>query len=218
MVQDNLNEMTPQLEAWTGRFGDEYTDRNEFAEWKMKPGIEAFRRMLGNLKIKSILEVGSNIGLNLLFLNALFEGKVKLYAIEPNTKAFNRLLARSDMRLEKAWNCDVFQLPLSDSSIDLVYTAGVLIHIGPEHLGLATDEIVRVSRKYVLCIEYFSHTPQEVPYHEQTGLLFKRDFGAFYLDRHPTLRCVDYGFLWQRELSIFDNLNWWLFEKTHKRI
>ena len=117
------------------------------------------------------------------------------------------------MKLEKAWNRDAFQLPLADLSIDLVFTAGVLIHIAPDDLGRATGEIVRVARKYVLCIEYFSHTAVEVSYRGQMGLLFKRDFGAFYLDRFFNLKCVDYGFLWQREFRIFDNPNWWLFSK-----
>ena len=89
----------------------------------------------------------------------------------------------------------------------------VLIHIAPEDLGKITDEIVRVAKKYVLCSEYFSNNPEEIPYHGQNGLLFKKDFGAFYQDRHPELKCIDYGFHWQRDLEIFDNLNWWLFEK-----
>ena len=45
------------------------------------------------------------------------------------------------------------------------------------------------------------------------GLLFKRDFGSYYLDRFPRMTCVDYGFLWQREFHIFDNLNWYLLKK-----
>ncbi|MCD4754759.1 MAG: methyltransferase domain-containing protein [Deltaproteobacteria bacterium] len=204
---------TSQLKTWTGRFGNGYVDRNEYVEWKMTPGTEAFRRILGGLKIQSVLEVGSNIGLNLLFINALFKGDVRLYAVEPNRKAFDRLMSQGRMKLEKAWNCNGFQLPLSDSSIDLVFTAGVLIHVAPDDLGRITDEIVRVARKYVLCREYFSHAPVEIPYYGQTGMLFKRDFGAFYLDRFPSLKCIRYGFLWQREFAIFDNSNWWLFEK-----
>jgi pseudaminic acid biosynthesis-associated methylase len=205
---------TPQLEAWTGQFGDEYIDRNEYAEWKMGPGVEAFSRMLGDIQLDSVLEVGSNIGLNLVFISRLFAGAVRLYAVEPSPKAFDRLINRPLVKLEKAWKCDASQLPADDSSVDLVFTAGVLIHIAPDDLGRATDQIVRVARKYVLCLEYFSHTPAEVPYRGKRGLLFKRDFGAFYVDRHPNLKCVDYGFLWQREFRIFDDLNWWLLEKT----
>jgi len=204
---------TFQLEAWTGKLGDVYIDRNDYSDDKMGQGTEAFRRILGGIEIESVLEIGSNIGLNLRFINTLFSDSVKLYAVEPNRKAFDRLISQEHMKLEKAWNRDVFQILLSDSSIDLVFTAGVLIHIAPEDLGRAMDEIVRIARKYVLCIEYFSHVPEEVPYRDQMGLLFKRDFGAFYMDRFPKLKCAKYGFLWQREFPMFDNPNWWLFEK-----
>jgi pseudaminic acid biosynthesis-associated methylase len=208
-----LSPGTPQLEAWQGEFGDSYVNRNEAAAWKIPQGKEAFRRILGNLEVDSILEVGSNIGLNLIFINELFQGGKKLYAVEPNKKAVERLKSQEDVKLAGVWNCDAFNLPLADGEIDLVFTSGVLIHLAPDDLGRATDEIVRVARKYVLCIEYFSHQPVEAPYRGHQGLLFKRDFGGFYLDRYPQLRWIDYGFLWQREFRIFDNLNWWLFEK-----
>lgn len=202
-----------QLEAWTGQFGNEYIDRNEYADWKLEPGKEAFKRILDDLKIKSILEVGSNIGLNLIYIDALFNKSVKLYAVEPNRKAFDQLILQKNIRLEKAWNCDGFHIPVDDSDIDVVFTSGVLIHIEPKKLGLITDEIVRVARKYVLCIEYFSPTPEEIEYRGHISLLFKRDFGSFYIDRFPTLKCIRYGFLWQREFPLFDNPTWWLFEK-----
>lgn len=211
-MSDNKKQPTEQLGEWASQFGNDYVERNDFAEWKLKPGVEAFRRMLGGLALDSILEVGSNIGLNLIFLDALFQGQVRLHAVEPNRKAYDRLTSQK-INLAQAWNCDGFHIPLPDSSIDLVFTNGVLIHVAPEDLGRLTDEIVRVSKRYVLCSEYFSHEPEEKPYHGHNGLLFKRDFGSFYLDRHPALKVVDYGFLWQRELKIFDDLNWWLFAK-----
>lgn len=205
---------TPQLRAWTGGFGDAYVDRHPLTQRHLGPGTEAFRRMVGGLHLESVLEVGSNIGRNLRFIQALFGSRVKLYAVEPNRKAFDALVSQTPLQLEGAWDCDVFRLPLGDATIDVVFTAGVLIHIAPRDLGRATDEIVRVARKHVLCIEYFAHTPEEVPYRGRRALLFKRDFGAFYADRFPNLRCVDYGFLWKRELRIFDDLTWWLFEKS----
>jgi len=203
---------TNQVQQWASQFGDDYVERNDFAEWKIKYGVEGFRRMIGKLELDSILEVGSNIGLNLIYTDALFNGQVRLHAVEPNKKAYDRLLANK-INLAQAWNCDGFNIPLPDSSVDLVFTSGVLIHVAPDDLGRITDEIVRVAKKYVLCSEYFSQDPEEKPYHSQAGLLFKRDFGSFYLDRHPTLKIVDYGFLWQRELENFDDLTWWLFEK-----
>lgn len=203
-----------QLQAWQGAFGDAYIDRNDDAEWKLAPGVEGFRRMIGSLCLDSILEVGSNIGLNLMYIDRLFNKNVQLHAVEPNTKAFERLLAHPHLNLASAWNCSGFDIPLPDACMDLVFTSGVLIHIAPETLGQITDEIVRVSRKYILCSEYFSHVPEEVPYHGEQGLLFKRDFGAFYQERYPFLKIVNYGFLWMQEFKIFDNLTWWLFEKA----
>ena len=96
--------------------------------------------------------------------------------------------------------------------IALIIAFAILVLI--VDLVRAVDEIVRVSRKYVLCIEYFSHTPEDIVYHGRKGLLFKRDFGGFYLDRFPNLKIVNYGFFGKRELRIFDDLNWWLFKKT----
>ena len=204
---------TSQLAKWTSDFGDEYAERNAFEEWRMTPGVEAFRRMMSGREIDSALEVGCNVGLNLIFINALFDGRVKLYGVEPNPKAYQTLLSQPQIQLAGAWNCDAFRLPMADASVNLAFTAGVLIHIAPADLDQATDEIVRVAKRYVLCAEYFSHTPVEAPYRNHMGLLFKRDFGAFYLDRYPQLRCINYGFLWQREYASWGNVNWWLFEK-----
>ena len=205
---------TNQLNFWQGSTGNEYIERNKFEEWKLTPGIAAFQKILQNFKFKSVLEVGSNIGLNLIYLNRLYCENLDLFAVEPNIAAFNMLTSQPQLiNLKKAWNCNAFNLPPEDGSIDLVFTSGVLIHIAPADLQRATDEIVRVANKFVLCIEYFSHKPESIEYRGRDGLLFKRDFGAFYQDTYPELKCRDYGFLWQREFAVFDNLTWWLFEK-----
>ena len=209
----NGGQRTRQLDAWTGHFGDDYVDRNDDTEWRVEAGTRAFQRMLDGCEVNSVLEVGSNIGLNLGYLNNIFDRSVDLYAVEPNRKAYSRLLSKWGGRLKEAWNCTAFEMPLDDSSIDMVFTAGVLIHVAPDDLGRATDEIVRVARRYVLCVEYFSDKPVEAPYRGKTGLFFKRDFGAFYVERYSHLKCIDYGFLWRPEFPSFGDRNWWLFEK-----
>ena len=69
-----------------------------------------------------------------------------------------------------------------------------------------------MSRRYILCAEYFAREPEEVPYRGQTGLLFKRDFGSYWLDQYP-VRHIANGFHWRRTTGI-DDVTWWLFEKT----
>jgi len=213
-----------QLDHWTNpEYGHEYIERNNFAEYKLPLGVKAFKKILKNVRFRSLLEVGSNIGLNLWYINELFKGKKILHAVEPFAEAYSILTSQPFFKLKKATNSDGFQLPYKDSKIDVVMTHGVLIHVAPENLKRMTDEIVRVARKYVICTEYFSHEPCEVSYRGKENLIFKRDFGKWYLDNYPNLKCVSYGFLWQQDYcdktqphpygTVFDDLTWWVFEK-----
>lgn len=203
-----------QLRKWTGSFGDDYIQRNDLAEWKIPLKAKAFKQIFNKIEIDSVLEVGSNVGVNLSAINSFVDKKIKIYAVEPNKTAYDKLMENASVTgVTKAWNCDAFNLPLTDASIDLVFTAGVLIHIHPKNLGRAVDEVVRVSKKYILCMEYFSDEPEEKKYRGEDGLLFKRDFGGYYLDRFDNLECIDYGFLWKRA-EPFDNVTWWLFKKV----
>jgi spore coat polysaccharide biosynthesis protein SpsF len=202
-----------QLKFWTGKFGNQYWRRNKITPEKIENGVKAYRQIFDNIKPKSILEVGSNIGIQLNILRKLLDPSVKLYAVEPNKTAFAKLIKNPKLKLTKAHNCDGYRLPFDDGSIDLVFTSGVLIHIPPQKLLDITKEIIRVSKRYVLCIEFFAHEPEEKTYRGRRNVFFKRDFGAFYLDHFPILKTVDYGFLWEREFPQFMDYHWWLFEK-----
>lgn len=206
--------MNRQLKFWTGEFGNAYWRRNQMTPEKLKSGVKAYRRIFRGIKVHSVLEVGSNIGVQLAVIRKLLKSKVKLYAVEPNKTAFSILSGNKDLQLTRAYNCDVFRLPFKDSSVDLVFTSGVLIHIAPDSLLRATREIVRVAKRYVLCIEFFSHEPEEKVYRGHRNVFYKRDFGAYYLDHFPKLIPVNYGFFWQRDIPLFANANWWLFEKS----
>ena len=104
------------------------------------------------------------------------------------------------------------KLPLDDGAVDLAFTSGVLIHVPPDDLETAYGEIHRVATRYILCVEYFSPTPVEIPYRGHEGLLFKRDFGGMWLDLFPGLETVANGFFWRRTTGL-DDINWWLFRK-----
>jgi pseudaminic acid biosynthesis-associated methylase len=212
------NEITQTaLEQWRGEFGAEYMMRNQANADAILQATEVFRRIIGEGRIvgdvKSILEVGANVGINLRGLRAAMGNEIKLAAIEPNKLAATELRAATELNLSEVIESTCYEIPVSDNSFDLVFTSGVLIHVPPEGLETAMGEIVRVAAKFVLCVEYFSHTPVELPYRSQGGLLWKRDFGQKYLEVCPDLKPLAYGFIWQAEFSHFDNLNWWLFRK-----
>ena len=47
----------------------------------------------------------------------------------------------------------------------------------------------------------------KVAYRGKVGMLFKRDFCAFYLEKFPILKWIDYWLLWQREFPNLNNLH-----------
>jgi pseudaminic acid biosynthesis-associated methylase len=202
-----------QLEAWRGDFGNDYRDRNVADETMIAARTAMWTRILQPLAAdppQSILEVGANIGLNLRALAGLTPAR--LIALEPNAGARQRLIDDGVVAAADAHDGAANQIPLADGAVDMAFTSGVLIHIAPDDLEASCTEIHRVSKRYIACAEYFADTPQEVRYRGHGGLLFKRDFGTFWMDLFPDLRLVDYGFFWRRATGL-DNLTWWLFTK-----
>jgi hypothetical protein len=108
--------------------------------------------------------------------------------------------------------CPARDLPFRDHWFDLVFTMGVLIHQPESTLPLVMSEIVRCSRRFVLCGEYYAEQTTEVPYRGQEGALFKRDYGRLYRELFPELKLVRQQFLGRDEG--WDDVTVWLFEKA----
>ena len=202
------------LKAWTGACGDAYTARNAADETQVEQRTAMWRRILRPLSSalpESCLEVGANVGINLRALRALHA--IEMYALEPNATARGILIRDGVVPAAHVLDGSVESIDLADARIDLVFTSGVLIHVDPKRLEAACREMHRVARRYLLTIEYFANEPEQKTYRGETGLLFKRDFGAFWLDLFPTLSVIDYGFFW-KPMTGLDNLTWWLFAKS----
>jgi len=202
-----------QIERWRGDFGNAYVARNQPTEEIVGIMERVFRRVLQSTRTPpaSILEVGCNIGINLRAMRR-FAG-AELFAVEPNAKA--REVVLKDGVLDAAHLADAWgsALPHPDSSMDFVFTSGVLIHIPEPALQDTMREIHRTSRRYIACLEYFSRDPQTIRYRGESDMLFKRDFGGLYLDMFPDLKIVDDGFFWRRSTGV-DDLTWCLLEKA----
>lgn len=204
--------MSEQLERWRGDFGDEYIGRNTASPGAVADAAVALATVLGRVQPapRSILEVGANIGINLRALR--FLTTADLWAVEPNSRARQSLVDDGVVVSDHALDGHLGQLPLPDSSVDIAFTRGVLIHVPDSQLDRAYDELYRVSGRYVLSMEYFSQRPEQVTYRGHDDMLFKRDYGSIWIDRFPALQYVANGFFWRRTTGL-DDLNWWLFKK-----
>lgn len=199
---------TPQLQEWQGDFGRNYTDRNSLTPdqvdslWIKNYGIsrtDLNRRFLQSVPLDSrILEVGCNIANQLLLLQQL--GYTQLYGIEVQSYAIG--IARSRTRNINLVQSSAFDLPYRDGFFDLVFTSGVLIHIAPEDLPAALDEIHRCSRRYILGTEYYASAATEVRYRDRPDLLWKMDYARQYLSRFDDLELVK-----EQRLPYLENSN-----------
>jgi SAM-dependent methyltransferase len=72
-----------------------------------------------------------------------------------------------------------YDLPFIDSQFDLVYTAGVLIHLSDTEKAM--KEIYRVSSKYILSIEYFDDKERKIEYRDEVYCSAK-PFDRLWLD------------------------------------
>ncbi len=198
---------TSRLEQlWGGEFGDAYVERNREAGNVREP---FWCSLLEKYSIKSVLEVGCNVGANLRWIATKCLPD-QVYGIDVNQKALQEL--RRTLPTINSLSGHARELPFRDKYFDLVFTTGVLIHQPDTTLPLVMAEIVRCSRKYVLCGEYFSETSLEVPYRNQRGALFKRNYGAIYQELFPELTLVETGFLGTDQG--WDDVTYWVFQNS----
>lgn len=202
-----------QLVFWRGEFGNAYSERNAAQAKAMANRRAMWRRILEvtDPAPASILEIGANVGLNLRALSEIADAE--LHAVEPNEKARDILQASGLLAADHVHDGSAAALPMGDGSVEFAFTCGVLIHISPDDLLPSCREIHRASSRFILCAEYFNPTPVEEEYRGHSGVLFKRDFGSFWLDNFTDLELVDYGFFWKRATGL-DDLTWWLLRKS----
>lgn len=194
--------MNEQEFAWQSEFGNEYINRNR-VNWLLR--VPFWTDIVAATGIRSVIEAGCNFGPNLLAIRLVCPF-IWLGGIDVNTKA---------VAMARNLGLDAERKTLNDLRIaashpvdgaDLVFTAGVLIHVAPENLSDAMQTIVKASRRYVMAIEYSSNECEEIPYRGLSGMLWKRPYGQMY--QEMGLRPV-----WDGEADGFDRCHFWLLEK-----
>lgn len=168
-------ELEHMADAWKGEFGNSYTARNfDPVNYVARYGMERwemFNAVFKNVikKDAKVLEVGCNVGNQLEVLRKM--GFTDLHGIDVNQTAVSIAQGRGfDVSIGDALN-----IKFDTGSFDLVFTAGLLIHMSPADLPKAISEVCRVSRAYIAGFEYFSEKPEEIPYRDGVWL-WKGDF------------------------------------------
>ena len=204
---------TVQEEFWAGQFVSDYIERNK-SQQMLATKLGWFAKIISRTtRIESIIEFGSNIGLNLLALSRLLPQIVEggLSAIEITMDACAEL--KKILPNAKLYNQSILDFDI-DYKRDLVLISGVLIHINPDELKHVYKKLYDCTKKYLLVNEYYNPTPVEVEYRGHSGKLFKRDFAGEIMDMYPDLQLIDYGFWYHRD-NVFPGSDsvWFLMQK-----
>lgn len=201
---------TDQETFWSGDFGNEYTVRNNRGNLSIAKNIALFSKILSKTtQVKSLIEFGANIGVNLQAIQKLIP-TVELSAIEINNQAVKELQKNVDL---KVYHQSILEFQ-PDYQFNFVLIKGVLIHINPDYLPQVYDLLYQSSDHYICLAEYYNPTPVTVNYRGHTERLFKRDFAGEMLDRFPDLYLIDYGFVYHRDHNFpQDDITWFLLEK-----
>ena len=199
---------TAQAAVWKSEFGRQYTERNTFDTdalnelYRKNYGIT--RRELNEASLRGIakdasfLEVGCNTGNQLVLLQDMGYSNLSGVELQPYALEIAHLrLPGVPLKLGSA-----LALPYGSSSFEVVFTSGVLIHVAPEDLPRAMDEIHRCAQTYIWGLEYYAPKASEVRYRGHSGLLWKMDYARRYLERFPDLELVR-----EQRLRYLENAN-----------
>jgi spore coat polysaccharide biosynthesis protein SpsF len=205
------NFKTEQEAFWAGNFGNDYISRND-SKKLLAANLNMFSDVFCKTEgVATILELGANIGMNMLAINNLLP-ESKTSAVEINSTAFEQL---KTVCTGEAFLTSILETQKLQNKYDLVFTKGVLIHINPEELNQVYATMHRLSQKYILVAEYYNPSPMMIKYRGEDNKLFKRDFAGEILDQYPDMKLVDYGFKYHRDNNYpQDDISWFLLEKT----
>lgn len=200
---------TEQESFWAGEFGNEYISRNQ-GEQLITSNVVLFSRILKSApQVRSIVELGCNIGMNLQALNRINKD-FDLCGFEINKNAAQIAREKAVAQIVEG---TILEKLSTGRQYDLAFTKGVLIHINPDELDKVYENLHSLSRRYIMVCEYYNPAPVPVRYRGTDDRLFKRDFAGELMERYQ-LRLVDYGFTYRRD-NYFpqDDTTWFLLEK-----
>lgn len=147
-------------------FWDTYADGNEA---RYNDEFAKFvRDLTTSLGCTSVLEVGCGTGIDL----RLFPNMVDVFGIDLNEKALDmarQLYPHGDFR-----NGDIASIPFGDSSVDFVFTHGLLNYLEDDILDSGFNEMYRVANKYIMNCELFGESEEYIDNNARYRNVYRR--------------------------------------------
>jgi pseudaminic acid biosynthesis-associated methylase len=191
-------------DLWSGAFGNAYIERNRL---DFKPRMPFWESAIQFTTPASVFEFGCNIGLNLRAIQSVSPNTM-LYGADINANAVNEARA-AGLEVQHIGEHGIAGL-YEPGTMDLTFTAGVLIHVAPADLERTMRSLVELSGRYVLAIEYHEDEGEvEVEYRGQKGALWRRNYGKLYQDLGLNLLSVG-------PAAGFDDCTFYLLERPQQ--
>lgn len=149
--------------------------------------------------VDSALDVGCGTAVNLAHVADLL-GARQAVGVEPNQHTVEALRTRhsDDPRLS-FHTASAHRLPFDADSFDLVICWSVLHWVGRENYLQALGELIRVTKTWLLVMDFVGARPFRVPYHHHDGVYtYKMDFTEPLLSS-GVLELVDERRWWEPE-------------------
>lgn len=184
--------MTNTTELWAGSFGTSYHERNR-VQWQSR--IEFWQSAIEYTNATRVFELGCGPGWNFRAIQACAPG-VECFGADLNQEAVNEARA-AGFEVHPCHEQGIVGL-YEPGTMDMTYTAGCLIHVPPQALERTMRQLIDLSGRYVLAVEYhLEEGEEEVEYRGVKGALWKRNYGKLYQDLG--LRLLSVGDAWPGE-------------------
>ena len=135
-------------------FWDKYSDENES---RYNEEFAKFTRDLAtSLRCTSVLEIGCGTGIDL----RLFSDTFQIHGVDINDHALE--IAKEKLPIANFKKGSITELPFEDSSIDFVFTHGLMNFLDEDTLEKGIAEIYRIAGKYIMNCEKFEETEKQI--------------------------------------------------------
>lgn len=146
---------------------NKYTEDNEQAKQKELSKFLYFITL--SLGAKKVCEAGCNVGNNI----SAFPKDFEVYGIDINEYALKK--AQKQYPNFKFTKENLDQISYPDSFFDLVFTRGVLVHIPDKELDKVLLEFLRITKRWIINIEYFGKDGKMIKWKRGNNLLWYRN-------------------------------------------